>query len=127
MDADAAARKAGPEVIASYLKMLPGSPGVYRMVDAAGDVIYVGKARSLKARVSNYVRMGGHTNRIARMISATAAMEFVTTRTESEALLLEANLIKRFRPRFNVLLRDDKSFPYILLTGDHEADRKSVV
>jgi excinuclease ABC subunit C len=122
-DADAAApaRKAGPEVIASYLKMLPGSPGVYRMIDAAGDVIYVGKARSLKARVSNYVRMGGHTNRIARMISATAAMEFVTTRTESEALLLEANLIKRFRPRFNVLLRDDKSFPYILLTGDHEA------
>lgn len=122
-DADAAApaRKAGPEVIASYLKMLPGSPGVYRMTDAAGDVIYVGKARSLKARVSNYVRMGGHTNRIARMISATAGMEFVTTRTESEALLLEANLIKRFRPRFNVLLRDDKSFPYILLTGDHEA------
>lgn len=119
--AAAAARKAGPEVIASYLKMLPGSPGVYRMIDAAGDVIYVGKARSLKARVSNYVRMGGHTNRIARMISATAAMEFVTTRTESEALLLEANLIKRFRPRFNVLLRDDKSFPYILLTGDHEA------
>ncbi|MFM9847282.1 MAG: excinuclease ABC subunit UvrC [Hyphomicrobiaceae bacterium] len=120
-EAVAAARKAGPEVIASYLKMLPGSPGVYRMTDAAGDVIYVGKARSLKARVSNYVRMGGHTNRIARMISATAGMEFVTTRTESEALLLEANLIKRFRPRFNVLLRDDKSFPYILLTGDHEA------
>ncbi len=119
--AAAAARKTGPEVIASYLKMLPGSPGVYRMTDTAGDVIYVGKARSLKARVSNYVRMGGHTNRIARMISATAGMEFVTTRTESEALLLEANLIKRFHPRFNVLLRDDKSFPYILLTGDHEA------
>ncbi len=119
--ATAGARKAGPEVISGYLKMLPGGPGVYRMIDAAGDVIYVGKARSLKARVSNYVRMGGHTNRIARMISATAGMEFVTTRTESEALLLEANLIKRFRPRFNVLLRDDKSFPYILLTGDHEA------
>jgi excinuclease ABC subunit C len=117
----AAARKTGPEVISGYIKMLPGAPGVYRMIDAAGDVIYVGKARSLKARVSNYVRMGGHTNRIARMISATAAMEFVSTRTESEALLLEANLIKRFRPRFNVLLRDDKSFPYILLTGDHEA------
>ena len=119
--AAAAARKTGPEVISGYIKMLPGAPGVYRMIDAAGDVIYVGKARSLKARVSNYVRMGGHTNRIARMISATAGMEFVTTRTESEALLLEANLLKRFRPRFNVLLRDDKSFPYILLTGDHEA------
>jgi excinuclease ABC subunit C len=114
-------RKSGPEVIAGYLKTLPSSPGVYRMIDAAGDVIYVGKARSLKARVTNYIRLGGHTNRIARMISATAAMEFVTTRTESEALLLEANLIKRFRPRFNVLLRDDKSFPYILLTRDHEA------
>jgi excinuclease ABC subunit C len=119
--AASATRKTGPEVISGYIKMLPGAPGVYRMIDAAGDVIYVGKARSLKARVSNYVRMGGHTNRIARMISATAAMEFVSTRTESEALLLEANLIKRFRPRFNVLLRDDKSFPYILLTGDHEA------
>ena len=91
------------------------------MIDRAGDVIYVGKARSLKARVSNYARMGGHTNRIARMISATAAMEFVSTRTESEALLLEANLIKRFRPRFNVLLRDDKSFPYILIARDHPA------
>ena len=114
-EAAAVARKTGPEVISGYLKMLPGSPGVYRMIDAAGDVIYVGKARSLKARVSNYARMGGHTNRIARMISATAGMEFVSTRTESEALLLEANLIKRFRPRFNVLLRDDKSFPYILI------------
>src|SRR5690606_28901690 len=78
-------------------------------------------ARSLKARVSNYTRLGGHTNLIARMISATASMEFVTTRTESEALLLEANLIKRFRPRFNVLLRDDKSFPYILIARDHGA------
>jgi excinuclease ABC subunit C len=114
-------RKTGPEVIAEQLKLLPGGPGVYRMIDVAGDVIYVGKARSLRARVSNYTRLGGHTNRIARMIAATAAMEFVTTRTESEALLLEANLIKRFRPRFNVLLRDDKSFPYIFLTGDHEA------
>ena len=111
----------GPDVINGYLKTLPSSPGVYRMLDAAGDVIYVGKARSLKARVSNYTRLGGHTNRIARMIAATASMEFVTTRTESEALLLEANLIKRFRPRFNVLLRDDKSFPYILISRDHGA------
>ena len=111
----------GASVIASYLKLLPSSPGVYRMLDAAGDVIYVGKARSLKARVSNYARISGHTNRIARMITATAAMEFVSVKTEAEALLLEANLIKRFRPRFNVLMRDDKSFPYILIARDHEA------
>jgi excinuclease ABC subunit C len=108
----------GPEVIQAYLKLLPSSPGVYRMLDRAGDVIYVGKARSLKSRVSNYARLGGHTNRIARMIAATVSMEFVTVRTEAEALLLEANLIKRFRPRFNVLLRDDKSFPYILIRTD---------
>jgi len=115
------ARRTGPEVIAGYLKTLPGSPGVYRMLDAEGTVVYVGKARSLKARVSNYARLGGHSNRIARMISVTAAMEFVTVRTEAEALLLEANLIKRFRPRFNVLMRDDKSFPYILIRRDHAA------
>ena len=111
----------GHEVIAGYLKHLPASPGVYRMIDGAGDVVYVGKARSLKARVSNYVRGGGHTNRVARMIAATASMEFVTVATEAEALLLEANLIKRFRPRYNVVLRDDKSFPYILITRDHRA------
>jgi excinuclease ABC subunit C len=111
----------GASVIQGYLKNLPSSPGVYRMIDNAGDVIYVGKARSLKARVSNYVRVGGHTNRIARMIGATASMEFVTVRTEAEALLLEANLIKRFRPRFNVLMRDDKSFPYILIARDQAA------
>ena len=110
-----------PAVIAKYIKQLPSSPGVYRMIDREGNVIYVGKARSLKARVSNYTRLGGHTNRIARMISATAAMEFVTVRTEAEALLLEANLIKRFRPRFNVLLRDDKSLPYILIARDKPA------
>ncbi|CAA2141947.1 excinuclease ABC subunit UvrC [Hyphomicrobium sp. ghe19] len=113
--------KTGPEVIAAYLKNLPQSPGVYRMLDVAGEVIYVGKARSLRARVSNYARLNGHTNRIARMILATASMEFVTVRTEAEALLLEANLIKRFRPRFNVLMRDDKSFPYILICRDHPA------
>lgn len=111
----------GPPVIQRVLKDLPSSPGVYRMLDQQGDVIYVGKARNLKARVSNYARLGGHTNRIARMIAATASMEFVTVRTEAEALLLEANLIKRFRPRFNVLMRDDKSFPYILITRDHDA------
>jgi excinuclease ABC subunit C len=94
-DAQPADRRTGPEIIGSYLKHLPTSPGVYRMIDAAGDVIYVGKARSLKARVSNYARSGGHANRIARMIAATASMEFVTVRTEAEALLLEANLIKR--------------------------------
>lgn len=113
--------KTGPEVIAAYLKNLPQGPGVYRMLDVAGEVIYVGKARSLRARVSNYARLNGHTNRIARMILATASMEFVTVRTEAEALLLEANLIKRFRPRFNVLMRDDKSFPYILICRDHPA------
>ncbi|MDX2288966.1 MAG: excinuclease ABC subunit UvrC [Hyphomicrobiaceae bacterium] len=111
----------GPAVIAAYVKSLPSSPGVYRMLDTAGDVIYVGKARALKSRVSNYARTGGHTNRIARMIAATATMEFVTVKTEAEALLLEANLIKRFKPRFNVLMRDDKSFPYILISRDHAA------
>jgi excinuclease ABC subunit C len=111
----------GPHVIAQYLNHLPGAPGVYRMLDAVGTVIYVGKARNLKARVTSYARAGNHTNRITRMIANTAAMELVTVRTEAEALLLEANLIKRFRPRYNVLLRDDKSFPYILITGDHRA------
>lgn len=113
--------EAGTQVIARYLKTLPAAPGVYRMLDAQGEVIYVGKARSLKARVANYARLQGHTNRIARMIMATHAMEFVTVRTEAEALLLEANLIKRFKPRFNVLMRDDKSFPYILIRRDHPA------
>ncbi len=121
----AATRPTGPAVIAAYVKHLPTSPGVYRMLDVAGEVIYVGKARSLKARVSNYVRDGNHTNRIARMIASTASMEFVTVRTEAESLLLEANLIKRFRPRYNVVLRDDKSFPFIVLTRDHESPQLS--
>ena len=112
---------AGPDLIAAAVRTLPNAPGVYRMISAGGDVLYVGKARSLKKRVHSYTRLGGQNNRIARMIAATQAMEFVRTRTETEALLLEANLIKRLRPRFNVLLRDDKSFPYILMSGDHDA------
>ncbi|WP_425418794.1 excinuclease ABC subunit UvrC [Oricola indica] len=111
----------GAELIKAYVKRLPNAPGVYRMFNADGDVLYVGKAASLKKRVTNYAQGRGHSNRITKMITLTAAMEFVTTRTETEALLLEANLIKRLRPRFNVLMRDDKSFPYILITGDHEA------
>ncbi|WP_309084827.1 excinuclease ABC subunit UvrC [Chelativorans sp.] len=111
----------GAEVIQALVKRLPNAPGVYRMMNAEGDVLYVGKARSLKKRVTNYAQGRGHSNRIERMIRETASMEFVVTRTETEALLLEANLIKRLRPRFNVLMRDDKSFPYILLTGDHPA------
>ena len=120
--ADAPARPAtGPEVIAGYLPNLSGSPGVYRMIGADGEVLYVGKARNLKKRVSSYARGGGHNNRITSMIAQTAAMEFVTTATESEALLLEANLIKIHRPRFNVLMRDDKSFANILIARDHRA------
>jgi len=111
--------KVGVEVIADCVKRLPNSPGVYRMFSVDGDVLYVGKAKSLKKRVSSYAKMGGHTNRIARMIRETSNMEFVTTHTEMEALLLEANLIKRLRPKFNVLLRDDKSFPYIVISDDH--------
>ncbi|MBX2856752.1 MAG: excinuclease ABC subunit UvrC [Rhodobacteraceae bacterium] len=105
----------GPTVIQGYLPTLPDAPGVYRMLDAKGEVLYVGKARSLKKRVANYANISGHTNRILRMIIATASMVFVTTETETEALLLEANLIKQLKPRFNVLLRDDKSFPYIVI------------
>ena len=109
----------GHEVIADYLKTLDSSPGVYRMLDRESRVLYVGKARNLRARVSNYARPAGHSPRIARMISMTASMMFLTTRTETEALLLEQNLIKQLKPKFNVLLRDDKSFPNILVTGDH--------
>jgi excinuclease ABC subunit C len=111
----------GAEVIKAFVKTLPPSPGVYRMFDEAGEVVYVGKARNLKARVTNYTRPEGLDIRIRRMIEATRNMEFVRTETEAEALLLEANLIKRLKPRFNVLLRDDKSFPYILIATEHEA------
>ena len=119
VEAGGARLAAGAAVIHAVWKTLPNGPGVYRMIDSAGDVLYVGKARSLKKRVASYARGVGHSNRIARMIAETTAMEFLTTETETEALLLEANLIKQLKPRFNVLLRDDKSFPYILITGDH--------
>jgi len=111
----------GVEVIREKVKTLPNSPGVYRMMNAKADVLYVGKAKDLKKRVTAYTQLSRQSNRLLRMITETAAMEFVTTHTEVEALLLEANLIKRYMPRYNVLLRDDKSFPYILITGDHPA------
>src|SRR5689334_7922374 len=108
---------AGVAAIQRYAKLAPKGPGVYRMIDPKGEVLYVGKAKSIKKRIVSYARQAGHTARIMRMIAATASVEFVSTTTETEALLLEANLIKRLRPRFNVLMRDDKSFPYILITA----------
>ncbi len=111
----------GRAAIIRYAAHAPSQPGVYRMIDARGDVLYVGKAKNVKNRIRAYARPTGLDTRIERMIAATRALEFVTTRTETEALLLEANLIKRLRPRFNVLLRDDKSFPYIVITSDHWA------
>ncbi|MGR3779978.1 MAG: GIY-YIG nuclease family protein, partial [Albimonas sp.] len=111
--------KTGAEVIRAELRHLPDAPGVYRMLDAAQNVLYVGKARSLKKRVASYARPTGHTARIARMIQATASMMFLTTNSETEALLLEQNLIKQLKPRFNVLLRDDKSFPNVLIGDAH--------
>ncbi|MDP3495001.1 MAG: excinuclease ABC subunit UvrC [Hyphomonadaceae bacterium] len=114
-------RVSGPDVIRDHVTRLPSRPGVYRMFGEAGELLYVGKARNLKARVSSYAKIGGQTQRIARMISLTRAMEFVVTASETEALLLEANLIKKLKPRFNIILRDDKSFPHILIREDHEA------
>src|SRR6201995_536064 len=109
----------GADRIAAYLKTLPDAPGVYRMLNAAGDVLYVGKAQSLKKRGSSYARGGVHSERLTRMVAETAEMLFVTTESETEALLLESNLIKRLKPRYNVSYRDDKSFPNILLREDH--------
>jgi len=109
----------GVAVIEGYLKTLPGMPGVYRMLNVRGDALYVGKAKNLKKRVASYCNLNRQSNRLRRMIAETVTMEFVTTHTEAEALLLEANLIKRYKPRYNILLRDDKSFPKILLTSDH--------
>ncbi len=116
---DDAAVLTGPARIQAYLKTLPDAPGVYRMLDCKGHVLYVGKAKSLRKRVASYVKTGGHIDRIARMIADTAEMLFVTTASEIEALLLESNLIKRLKPRYNVSFRDDKSFPNILLREDH--------
>ncbi len=112
---------AGRMAILEHLKHAPSRPGVYRMIDQRGDVLYVGKAKNIKKRVTAYARPTGLDTRIERMVAATRKLEFVVTRTETEALLLEANLIKRLRPRFNVTLRDDKSFPYIVITSDHWA------
>jgi excinuclease ABC subunit C len=113
------APQTGHLVIRDYLRRLDDSPGVYRMLDARGEVLYVGKARSLRKRVASYAKPTGHSSRIGRMIASTASMMFLTTQTETEALLLEQNLIKQLKPRYNVLLRDDKSFPNIIVTGDH--------
>ena len=115
--------EAGIAAIRNVLQTLPNRSGVYRMHDAKGDVLYVGKARSLKQRVANYTQVKGLTKRLQRMIAQTRSMTIVTTNNEAEALLLEAQLIKRYRPAYNVLLRDDKSFPFILLRGDHDFPR----
>ncbi|MBG0810968.1 excinuclease ABC subunit UvrC [Methylosinus sp. H3A] len=113
--------KRGVGVIKSYWKNAPNGPGVYRMIAENGEVLYVGKAKNVRKRIASYTRLAGHVNRIARMISATASMMFISVETETEALLLETNLIKQMKPRFNVLMRDDKSFPYILIARDHDA------
>jgi excinuclease ABC subunit C len=110
----------GYQIIHGYLRSLDNSPGVYRMLGEQGDVLYVGKARNLVKRVSSYAKLTGHTARIGRMISATTSMMFLTTCTETEALLLEQNLIKQLKPKYNVLLRDDKSFPNIVVTKAHD-------
>src|SRR5437899_10742930 len=112
----------GHAAIENAVRLAPTSPGVYRMLNAANDVLYVGKAKNVRKRLTSYARVNApQPARILRMIAATVTVEIVSTTTETEALLLEANLIKQLRPRFNVQLRDDKSFPYILITGDHWA------
>ena len=120
MSSDDTPPRKGAQRITAYLKTLPDAPGVYRMMNAAGEVLYVGKAKNLKKRVTSYARGAVHSDRLTRMIAETAEMIFVTTASETEALLLESNLIKRLKPRYNVSYRDDKSFPNILLREDHD-------
>src|ERR1700722_16029314 len=122
-DSETGALLNGIDIIRDFAKPLPHAPGVYRMRNAAGDVLYVGKARSLKKRVTTYTQPAKLPIRIQRMVHETRTMEFVRTTSEVEALLLESNLIKRLKPRYNVLLRDDKSFPYIELSSDHAFPR----
>src|SRR5579864_5472930 len=122
MPDDAPPPLTGAALIRDEVRRLPDSPGVYRMFGEGGEALYVGKARSLKKRVAQYAQGRFHTQRIAHMVHLTRAMEFVTTKTETEALLLEINLIKQLKPRFNVLLRDDKSFPEILIRRDHRSE-----
>jgi excinuclease ABC subunit C len=124
-DSAIGALRGGVDIIRDFAKPLPNAPGVYRMMNAAGDVLYVGKARSLKKRVTTYTQPAKLPIRIQRMVHETRAMEFVRTRSEVEALLLESNLIKRLKPRYNVSLRDDKSFPYIELSSSHDFPRLS--
>ena len=113
----------GANVIATQLRKLPLGPGVYRMENAKGETLYVGKAKSLRRRVAAYTKPGRLPERLRRMISQTSSLEVISTHTEAEALLLESNLIKQRKPRYNIVMRDDKSFPYILLTAEHEAPR----
>src|ERR1700743_1603120 len=119
-DSISAVPKTGIDTIRDFARALPNAPGVYRMMNAGGDVLYVGKARSLKKRVTTYTQPAKLPVRIQRMVHETRTMEFVRTRSEVAALLLESNMIKRLKPRYNVSLRDDKSFPYIELTSKHE-------
>jgi excinuclease ABC subunit C len=118
-DPPAAPSHTGVAAIEAALATMPMNPGVYRMLDAKGDALYVGKARSLKKRVTAYTQLGRLDERLRRMVNETVSMEVITTHTEAEALLLEANLIKRLKPRFNIVLRDDKSYPWLMLTEDH--------
>ncbi len=123
MDTPVNALSEGRKIIKRYVEDMPGTPGVYRMIDASGNVLYVGKAKNLQARVTSYLNVGALNTRMQHMIAQTSSMEITTTRSEAEALLLEANLVKKLSPRYNILLKDDKSFPYIFFSGDHEFSR----